>query len=1017
MLLLGGASPTRGQTVPPARPKAKAKSTKVKIPAVPSTPAADTSTARRPRPVPLAKPGQRPGSAPTPPVRNISPDPRDPVGPPPPGARNAGQPRVPGASHKPVPDTLAPGGARRRLAPADTSGLVNSRRRTGDSLQVAAKPKGQVETTIHYAAKDSIQFDVTQKVARLYNKASVNYGDTDLKAALITVNYGNNTMQADGQVDSVTHKFAGRPVLKDKGGLYTARSIAYNFKSKKAKVSEAVTTQGEGYVSASVIKRLPGGDINGLRGRYTTCNLEHPHFYIQAKRMKVIPGDKVVTGPFNLVIGDVPTPLGFLFGFFPMPSKNRGSGLLIPTFGQAADRGYYLSNGGYYFAPNDYIGVRLTGDIYAGNAQTFGGWGATADVSYLKRYTFQGNFNFRFSTRPSSQILATDALTTSPVYIKPPSANSFWITWNHTPVPKPGGGRFSASVNAGTSSFNKVNSLDARRYLSTQFSSSISYSKQIRNSPVNYDIKLSQSQGTDGAMTFTLPDVSLGVARQYPYQWFGIKPGGKFGPLYEQFTLSYNLTARNEVSNVVAARALGNGLPLLGGTTEATRIPLSFGNVGRLLLNSRNGVQHQFGIGLGSYTLAQHFKISPSVSYSEVWYAQRLNYAYSPTAQAVRVDTTYGFNRINTYSGSVSLNTTFYGTIVRKGTHKIQAIRHKATPSLNYNYSPNFTNRSSVFPQGYDVLGGRNGLFTDAFGQAVTDPRILNRYAFNNYNNFLYGAPGGAKQSQVSFSLQNSVEMKVRNSTDTTGTDPFRKASLIDGLDFNMGYNFAADSLRLSPLGVNFRTQVAKKLNLNSTASFEPYQRDSQGRTINKYLVEADPRRLLRLASASFGATYSFNPATGKKKSTVPRAVAPTNDPTLGTVGPPNYYADYVDFDIPWELALTYAAGYTTNSTPLTADYIKKNGRPPLLALNTVGVTGSVKLTPNLRLSYNLGYDITHQTVTYPNLTFFRDLHCWQINGTWIPFGLTKGYNFTIAAKSSLLQDLKLNRNRYAQYQ
>ncbi|MDB5233975.1 MAG: hypothetical protein JWR44_968 [Hymenobacter sp.] len=1015
ILIIGLADGAWGQTAP-AKPKDKKtgkvearKASRRAALALPATQQQDTTKPARKK-LPLAKPGQRPGSAPTPPVRNISADPRDPMGPPPPGVRNTGQPRVPGASHKPVPDTLVPGGARLPgLAPTDSTGLVNGVSRSGDSLQLAARPKGQIETTINYSAKDSIQFDVTQKVARLFNKSSVTYGETDLKAALITVNYGTNTMQAEGKLDTVKNRLMDRPVLKDKGGLYTASTIAYNFKSKKAKVTEAVTTQGEGYVSAATIKRLPNGDINGLMGRYTTCNLEHPHFYIQAKRMKVIPGDKVVTGPFNLVIGDVPTPLGFLFGFFPTPTKSRGSGVLIPTFGQAADRGYFLTNGGYYFAPNDYIGVRLTGDIYAGNAQSFGGWGATADVSYLKRYTFQGNFNFRFSTRPSTQILATDALTTSQEYIRPPNANSFWITWNHTPQAKPGGGRFSASVNAGSSSYNKINSLDARRYLATQFSSSVSYSKQIRNSPINYDVRLSQSQGTDGSMTFTLPDISVGVARQYPFQWLGIEPGAhKLGKIYEQLTVSYNLTARNEVSNVIAARSLSNGLPLLGGTTETTRIPFSFANAGRLLLNSRNGMQHQFGIGLGSYTVAQHFNLTPSISYNEVWYAQRLDYTYSKLANAVRVDTTYGFNRINSYSGALSLNTSFYGTINRKGTRKIQALRHKVTPSLNYNYAPNLATRANVFPQGSTVLSG----LTDQYGRALT-PAELDIYRFESYSNFLYGAPGGTKQSQVSFSLQNSIEMKVRDPNDTTGLNPFRKASLIDGLDFNIGYNFAAETLRLSPLGVNFRTQVARKLNLNSNATFEPYQRDSQGRIINKYLFEASHPRLLRLAAASFGATYTFNPASGKKRSVVPRAVAPTNDPTLGTVGPPNYYADYVDFEIPWELALTYAAAYTTNTIPLKPGDV----RPPILALNTVGVTGSVKLTPNLRLSYNLGYDITHQTITYPNVTFFRDLHCWQINGTWIPFGQTKGYNFTIAAKSSLLQDLKLNRNRYAQYQ
>jgi hypothetical protein len=236
---------------------------------------------------------------------------------------------------------------------------------------------------------------------------------------------------------------------------------------------------------------------------------------------------------------------------------------------------------------------------------------------------------------------------------------------------------------------------------------------------------------------------------------------------------------------------------------------------------------------------------------------------------------------------------------------------------------------------------------------------------------------------------------------------------LIDGLNFGIGYDFARPTQKLSDLTINFNTQVAQKLSLNANALFSPYQRDSQGLTIDKFLVQANPWRLARLSSASLQANYAFNPTVGKRRSVVPRPVAPNNDPTLGTVGQPSYYADYVDFDIPWQLALTYSAGYTTNTIPLQ----RADRRPPILAVNSIGGTGSIKLTENMQLSYNLGYDFVQKTVTYPNITFSRDLHCWQINGTWIPFGITKGYTFTIAAKSSLLQDLKLNRNRYAQYQ
>jgi len=976
------------------------------VPAVAQTtaPVAPARTPANPpkvKPAP-AKPRQRPGSAPTPPVRYISPDPRDPQGPPPPGAINPGQPRVPGTSHKPAPDTLAPGRPRTGLVPtADSTRLVQGVSGTGDSLNLSAKRKGQIETTVKYAAKDSIQFDVSQKIARLYSKASVDYGEMNLKAALITVNYGTNTVVAEGRRDSLKNKLEDRPVFKDKDGVYTAGRIAYNFKTKKGKIAEAVTQQGEGYVSAETIKKMPGNELYGLRGRYTTCNLEHPHFYIQASKMKVVPGEKVVTGPFNLVIGDVPTPLGFLFGFFPTPQKSRGSGILIPTFGQAADRGYYLMNGGYYFAPNDYIGVRLTGDVYAGNAESFGGWGATADVQYLKRYAYNGNFNFRFTDRPNNRILDPNGISTSPEYIRPPSDQTFWISWAHTPVPKPGGGRFQASVQAGSSSFNRQNStLNARQYLSPTFSSSISYSKQLRNLPVNYSVKLSQSQNTQtGVMDFILPDISVGVARQYPYEWLGLQPRGRF---YEQFTISYNLIAQNRLSNVVRARQLDSGIPLLGGSTSDTQIPLSFSNLGALFSNAQNGMQHQFGIVLGSYNVAKYFKLQPSVNYGETWYGQRLNYNYIPAAQAVRIDTVRGFHREYSYSAGLSLNTTFYGTLVRKGNRKIQALRHKATPSLNYSFSPDFSQTPSAY-QNVTFPG-----LTDASGLQVSD-RTFNRYA-----GFVYGVPGGQRASQVSFALQNSVEMKVRNKNDTTGTVPFKKVPLFDGLDFTMGYNFAAKEFKLSDLGVSFRTQVAKKLSVIANASLSPYQRDSLGRTIDRYLFDQENRRrLLRLNSATLGVNYTFNPTTGKRKSTIPRTVAPSNDPLLGTPGPPAFYADYVDFDIPWELAMTYNASYRTSSTPLRAGQT----RPPLLAASTLGFTGSVRLTENLRLSYTAGYDMVNKSITYPNITFFRDLHCWQISGMWIPFGQLQGYNFTISAKSSLLQDLKLNRNRMQQFQ
>ena len=942
---------------------------------------------------------QRPGSPTTPPVRYISPDPRDPVGPPPPGATNPGQHRIPGASVKPVPDTLSPGGPARVVTADDASGGL-------DTLTFKPGRKGALETTVKYTAADSIQLDVNTKTARLYRQAAVDYGTMNMKAYQITVNYGENLVLAEGRRDTVKNRLEGRPVVVDGSGTYTAGRIAYNLKTKKGRINDVVTQQGEGYVAAETIKKLPDNTFFGRNGIYTTCNLEHPHFYFRASKMRVTEKN-VVTGPFNLVIADVPTPLGLPFGFFPKVKGGRGSGILIPTFGQAADRGYYLTNGGYYFAPTDNIGVRLTGDIYAGNAQTFGGWGGTADVQYLRRYAYNGTFNFRFSDRPQSQILVPTGTTTSPEYIKPPSAQTFWLSWAHTPIPRPGGGRFSASVQAGSSSYNRTNSLDSRRFLTPAFSSSISYTKQIRNSPVNYSVKLSQDQNTQtGVMNFTLPDVSLGVARQYPYQWLGLEPHGRF---YEQFTVSYNGVAQNRVTNTVATRSL-NGLPLLGGTSTTSQLPIAFGNIGALLRNAQSGIQHTLGISLGSYSVLKNFKLTPSVSYNEVWFTRRLTYNYVDAAKAFRIDTTRGFYREFGYSTGLSLNTVFYGTVVFKDpkkTRTIQAIRHKVTPSLNYSYSPDFTTNASAYT-GYNTV-------TRGYPELVTTyPTLANATGnFQRYAGFLYQPPGGRRVSALSFSLQNSVEMKVRNKQDTTGTQASRKVSLIDGLDFSASYNFAADSMRLSNnIPITFRTQISKKVNLLINTNFSPYQRDSTGREINRYLFEANPRRLLRLSAASLGLTYTFNPASGKKKSAVPRAVAPANDPALGTPAAPAYYADYVDFDIPYELALTFNSSYSPSRIPPTF----RTPYTPIFSLATVGITGSLKLTENLRLNYSTGYDIVHSTITYPNITFFRDLHCWQISGNWIPLGQTRGYNFTIAAKSALLQDLKLNRNRLQQY-
>ncbi|MFD2786579.1 putative LPS assembly protein LptD [Hymenobacter rubripertinctus] len=888
----------------------------------------------------------------------------------------------------------------------DTAGLALSG--TADSLRLGAGArKGAIETTVSYKAQDSIRFEVQNKRAILYDKAVVDYGDMNLQAALITVDYSRNLVTAEGAVDS-TGKARDRPVFTQGGATYQAGRIDYNIKSRRGRITDVVTQQGEGYIHAETIKKNSSNELFGVNGRYTTCNLEDPHFYIQATKMKVMPGEQVVTGPFNLVIGDIPTPLGFLFGYFPMPKSNkRASGLIIPTFGQGADRGFFLRNGGYYWAANDHIGVRLTGDIYSGNAERFGGWRGAAEMQYITRYKFQGLFTFNYSSTPTSPLLGTTDANTNPRYNIPRTPRTFQLAWTHTPVARPGGGRFSANVNISSSSgdYYRQNSYNVRNYLTSKFSSNINYSKQLRNAPINYALQLTQSQDTrTGTMDFTLPDLTVGVARQYLYDILKVQPR----KLYEQFAFSYDLTFQNKFSNNIPARQLSGGsIPLLGGSTAAFVTPIKLGSLDKLLRTSQTGMRHNFGITLGSYNVLNHLSLSPSVTYNEVWYFKKLRYSYNDVARAIAVDTITSFNRLNSYTAGLSLSTNFYGTIVRKGTHKIQALRHKVTPNLSVSYAPGPRKNDPAFQA--IQLGGLRDPTTGRLYREGDTYIANNGLLLPRYNGFIYGVPTTSEVRQLSFSLQNALEMKVRDDKDTTGTTPFKKVSLIDGLDFSTGYNFAADSLQLAPLSATFRTQVARKLNITINGNFEFYQQDSLRRPIDRFLWQQKNFRLARLSTANLQLSYQFNPSQGNRKAVVRRDAAPVNDPQLGAPQQINPYEDYVNFEIPWELSTSFTASYA-NQGPLSV--LPNRPRKSAYTAATLNLNGSVKLTETLRFGFSTNYDFINQTPAFTTLDVTKDLHCWQITGNWRPFGPTRGYFVTIAAKSALLQSLKLSRNR-----
>lgn len=843
-----------------------------------------------------------------------------------------------------------------------------------DTINVGA-PKGDIETTIKYSARDSIQFEVDRKVVHLYGDAKIDYGDMKLEAAYIEINYETNTLLATTLTDS-TGKEVGTPVFAQGQENYAAKRITYNYKTRKGRIAEVVTQQGEGYIHSEVVKRNEENEFFGLHNKYTTCNLEHPHFYINAGKIKAIPDDKVMSGPFNLVIGDIPTPLGFMFGLFPTPKSKRSSGVIVPSYGENT-RGFFLNNGGYYFAWNDYIGTKLTGDIYS-----LGGYNIDLSNDYVKRYAYRGNFRLTYDFLKNDEADIEASRSTDNIFDDlPPTQRTFWIYWTHNPVTKPGRGSFSASVNAGSQLHQRVNYNGTAQYLSPTFNSYVSYQKTIPNSPFSYTIKASQGQSTQtGTMNFVLPDLNFSMSQVSISDLLSSQPSTNTN-WYDKFTLTYNVRASNTISNIQPARTTSS-FPVLE-SSPADTIDVNFSNLQRLWESGQKSAIHTFGIGLGNYKVLKYLNFSPSVSYSESWVDEKYKFTFNPDSQRVDVDTT-GFGRVYQYSAGASLNTTVYGTVYVKG-KKVEAIRHLMRPSIGYSYRPDFGDERFGFYQ--RTLVG-------------TDPST-NLPQYRDLGRFRTGLPSTGLSSSLNFSVANSLEMKVKSENDST-ENKFEKVSLIDNLQISSNYNFAADSLKLAPIQLSMYTKLFKMINLNFSSSFTPYQTDSLGRSIDRYIFNAQKLKLARLTNANLNLTASLNPEAFRSST----AEAPSNLPSLSPDQAPIGLPQYVDFKIPWTLNLSYTFYYTRGFGAASSSNLTQ----------TIGIDGSLNITDKWKVTYTSTYDISNQNISYANVQIYRDLHCWDMSIGWIPFGQLRGYNLTINARSSLLQDLKLTKRSNSVY-
>lgn len=859
----------------------------------------------------------------------------------------------------PAADTLQTAGYDSlKVNTPDTSSVALADTTLPDGIPMPLKKnQSAVDAPVTYKAVDSIRFNIPAKKIYMYKNGEVYYQKITLKADYIEPDFNTNVVFAQGMTDS-TGKVTGEPVFTEGDQSFRSERMSYNFTTKKGVIQRVITKEGEGYLHGNRVKKMADNTINIQGGKYTTCNLDHPHFEFRFNKSKVIPDNKIITGPAHLVIEGVSTPLFIPFGLFPN-KKGQKSGIVIPTYGESSNRGFYFENGGYYWAISDYMDLEMLGDIY-----TRGSWALKPNFRYVKRYKYSGNLNLNFARNKVGDEGAPDFSDN----------RDFAIRWSHRQDPKARpNSTFSASVNIVSSSYNKYNPTSTANYLSNQFQSSISYQTNF-DQKYYLTLNANHNQNTlNRVVSVTLPSVTFTANRFYPF-----RPKKQSGPLkwYENITVSYTANAENRINTYDS---------LLFDRKWASRLA--------------NGMKHSIPVS-SSVKVLKYFTLTNSVNLTERWYYRTIRKEWigdttytNGVAKAphVAIDTVDGFAAAHEFNVSSSLNTRIYGMLAfKKG--PVVALRHVLSPSISFSWRPDFSDPWWGYYK--TVQNNANGSTT--------------RYSI--FEQSIYGGPGAGKSGSVGFSLSNNLEMKVRSKKDTiTGT---RKIKLIENFTISGSYNMAADSLRWSTISMNGRTTLFKNLTLNYRSTWDPYILDSAGvRRLN--VLEWDRnRRLFRLENTNWSFSLNWNLKGGGKKSTKqgegsdPRTadIAP-DDPELADI----YYNpdNYVDFNVPWSLNIAYSFSHTSDHAyPNYQDVVTKK------LIQTLSFSGDVSLTPKWKVSFTSGFDFENHKITYTSVNIFRDLHCWEMRFNWIPIGTLKSWNFQINVKSSILQDLKLTKKK-----
>lgn len=872
-----------------------------------------------------------------------------------------------------TPDSIRPAAgtlpqAKDSLPPAEDS---IARRR--DSLRVADSTsradslflldKSSLTRPAFSGAKDSIRQDFSNGQRKMYywGDVEVSYDNIKLKADYMEYDMSTGTVYARGTYDSLAQEWKGQPEMTQGSQTFNMEEVRYNFNTRKARITNMITKEDDGILHGKNIKMMPDKSINITKGKYTVCDLEHPHYYLKLSSAKVVtkPSQKTVFGPAHLVVEDVDLPIGIPFGFIPK-RPDRATGLLMPSFGEENARGFYLRDAGMYFVLGDYFDMSLTGDYY-----TLGSWAANLNSRYMVKYKFTGNLAVNYSVDQTGEKGSTDFF----------QSKNFGVRWSHSQDSKAHPGTsFSASVNFSSPSNSRYNSHSVSEALQNQISSSISYSKNW-NGKFNLSVNALHSQNSrDSSYTFTLPNITFSVSTFYPFK---IKNRVGKERFYEKFALGYNTSIQNKI-NFKASE---------------------FGEPG-FIDKFQNGVAHNFSIKLPDFTLFKYLNVAPNVSYGMNWFFRKSEAYFDPETNSVKTEMgkQFGtFGATHNYSGSLSMSTRIYGMYNFGKYHKIQALRHVVSPSVSMSFSPE---------KGKAFNGWRTFNYVDTLG-------VQKSYDYNIYQGQINSAPGKGKSATMSISLGNNLEAKVRDMKDTTGTGS-KKVKILDQFNFSTGYNFLADSLKMNNVGLSMSTSIFGKLGINGNMNFDPYAINERGQRVNKYnLLETGVP--LRLTNVSTSVSYSLS---GKGTVKGNDGSKSSGGDGGGSGNPADYYRRiyyhpltgeyipggwlyYTNPNVPWSLNFNYSFSMSRSYSYANNQLSKKDNYT-----QTLGVQGNIQLTPKMSVQAQSGWDFTAMKMTTTQFSFRYDLHCFNISVSWVPSGMYQSYSFLISANAAALADL-----------